>query len=221
LSPENKTYSANDILLNFTVSEQTSWEGYSLDGSVNVTTVGNQTLSSISDGSHSIIVYANDTAGNMGGSITAFFTVDTTPPNITQVVQNPPESSVLLSETVAVNATIIDNVSGLKSVNLTYAYTNDSGTLTKLVSMTNIQGNVWNATIPAFPYGTNVSYAILAEDNAGNMITSQEIGLNHQYTVTPEYPVLFVLPPLMMGSLLTAALAKRKKTTRKMQIRRT
>jgi parallel beta-helix repeat protein len=215
LSPENKTYSANDILLDFAVSEQTSWEGYSLDGSANVTTVGNQTLNSVSDGSHSIIVYANDTAGNMGGSITVFFTVDTTPPNITQVVQTPPESSVLLSETVAVNATVIDNVSGLKSVNLTYTYTNDSGTLTSLVSMTNIQGNFWNATIPAFPYGTNVTYTILAEDNAGNMITTQEKGLNHQYTVTPEYPVLFVLPPLVMGSLLTAAWAKRKKTTKK------
>lgn len=221
LSPENKTYSANNIPLNFTVSEQTSWEGYSLDGSANVTTGGNQTLNSVPDGLHSITVYGNDTAGNMGSSNTVFFKVDTTPPNITQVIQNPAENGVLPSEIVTVNVTVIDNISGVKSATLNYTYTNGSATFVELVSMTDVQGNIWNATIPAFAYGTNITYTILAEDNAGNTITTQEMGFNYQYRVTPEYQALFILPLLIMGSLLTVALAKRKSHTHKMQMLQT
>jgi parallel beta-helix repeat protein len=221
LSPENKTYSVNHIPLNFTVSEQTSWEGYSLDGSINVTAVGNQTLNSVPDGLHSITVYGNDTAGNMGSSNTVFFKVDTTPPNVTQVIQNPAENSVLPSEIVTVNVTIIDSISGVKSATLNYTYTNGSTTVVELVSMTNVQGNIWNAIIPAFAYGTNVTYTILAEDNAGNTITTQKLGFNYQYNVTPEYPALFILPFLIMGSLLTVALAKRKRHNHKMQMHQT
>lgn len=77
LSPENKTYSANDVSLTFTVSESTSWMGYSLDGQANVTVTGNKTLPVLSDGLHSLIVYANDTAGNMGASEMVYFTIET------------------------------------------------------------------------------------------------------------------------------------------------
>src|SRR5208337_2623103 len=138
LSPENQTYAVNHVLLNFTVSEQTSWEGYSLDGSVNVTTIGNQTLNNIPDGFHSIIVYCNDTAGNMGFSKTVFFTVDTTPPNITQILQNP-ENEVVPNEPVAISVVVIDNTSGVKSVNLNYTYANGSATVAKMLLMTNVQ----------------------------------------------------------------------------------
>jgi len=73
LSPENKTYS-NAVPLTFTVSETTSWIGYSLDGQANVTVAENTTLSNLSDRSHSLIVYANDTAGNTWASDTVYFT---------------------------------------------------------------------------------------------------------------------------------------------------
>jgi hypothetical protein len=72
-SPENKTYSVEDVPLTFTVSETTSWIGYSLDGQMNVTITENITLSGLSDGSHSLIVYANDTAGNVGHSDSVYF----------------------------------------------------------------------------------------------------------------------------------------------------
>jgi len=77
LSPENKTYTVNDVPLTFTVSELTSWIGYSLDGQANMTITGNTTLSGLSDGSHSLIVYAKDTAGNTGASETLYFTIET------------------------------------------------------------------------------------------------------------------------------------------------
>ena len=75
LSPENKTYNQKDLPLNFTTDQPTSWMGYSLDGKENVTLTGNTTLGELSNGSHSIIVYANDTAGNMGVSQTINFTI--------------------------------------------------------------------------------------------------------------------------------------------------
>jgi len=75
LSPENKTYTNTSISLTFTVNDSTSWIGYSLDGKVNITMTGNTTLTDLSYGVHNIIVYANDTAGNMVSSGKIFFSV--------------------------------------------------------------------------------------------------------------------------------------------------
>jgi len=82
LSPENKTYSVGSVPLTFTVDELTSWIGYSVDGQANVTTLGNKTLYGLLDGVHTLVVSANDTAGNMGTSSTVYFTVDTVAPNV-------------------------------------------------------------------------------------------------------------------------------------------
>jgi len=79
LSPENKTYLTTDVPLTFTLNKPTSWIGYSLDGQENATITGNTTLPSLPDGAHYIIIYANDTAGNMGTSNIIHFSVNTTP----------------------------------------------------------------------------------------------------------------------------------------------
>lgn len=76
LSPENVTYSSSSSLpLTFTVSSPASWMGYCLDGTANVTVGGNTTLTALSRGSHSVVVYAADTLGIMGISQLVFFTV--------------------------------------------------------------------------------------------------------------------------------------------------
>jgi hypothetical protein len=80
LSLENKTYNDNNLLLNFTTDEPTSWMGYCLDQQANVTSAENVTLTGLAEGSHSIVVYANDTAGNMSASETIIFTVDVPEP---------------------------------------------------------------------------------------------------------------------------------------------
>jgi hypothetical protein len=82
-SPLNKSYSEQRIRLNFTVDESTSWIGYSLDGNDNITITGNSSLYSLPDGSYSIVIYTNDTAGNMGISETVWFTIDSGEPYIT------------------------------------------------------------------------------------------------------------------------------------------
>jgi len=66
---------SGDKMLSFTVGKETSWLGYSLDNQANVTISGNTTITGLSEGSHSLIVYANSTAGNMGASQTVNFAV--------------------------------------------------------------------------------------------------------------------------------------------------
>lgn len=77
LSIMNKTYNQQTTPLSFNVDENTSWIAYNLDNQGNETIQGNMTLTGLSDGSHSIVIYANDTAGNMGKSNIVFFTVNT------------------------------------------------------------------------------------------------------------------------------------------------
>ena len=79
------------IPLNFTLDEFASWMGYSLDAQANVTLSGNTTITGVSGGVHRIVVYANDTAGNMGKSEFSFI-VDTATPYLSpspSLTQNP------------------------------------------------------------------------------------------------------------------------------------
>ena len=92
LSPENKTYyipPPGEIIiaiypppspqicipLNFTVDEMTSWIGYSLNGQANVTVFRNTTLVGLLPGTYCMIIYGNDTYGNMGSSENVYFAV--------------------------------------------------------------------------------------------------------------------------------------------------
>ncbi len=74
-SPENVTYKMESIPLIFTVNERTSWMGYSLNNVENVSIAGNTTVADLVDGLYSIIVYANDTSGNVGPSEEVYFTI--------------------------------------------------------------------------------------------------------------------------------------------------
>src|SRR3972149_3438255 len=81
-SPENKTYAVSNVSLAFTVSEPTSWIGYSLDGQTNASIAGNTILTGLSDGMHSLTVYANDSFGNTGVSEVVPFAIDTSAPSV-------------------------------------------------------------------------------------------------------------------------------------------
>jgi len=78
-SPTNQTYTTDYVILAFTVDENISWMGYSLDWQDNVSiTETATTLTGLTDGSHSLIVYAKDDSENVGTSETIFFTVNVT-----------------------------------------------------------------------------------------------------------------------------------------------
>jgi hypothetical protein len=95
ISPENKNYNSSSISLVFAVDEPIVWAGYSLDGRENVTFSGNTTISELSNGLHSLIVFANDTFGNMGASEIVSFTV---------AVPEPFPTTPLIGSVVAVAA---------------------------------------------------------------------------------------------------------------------
>jgi hypothetical protein len=92
LSIENRTYRQTALPLNFTVDKSASWIGYSLDNQLNVTLSGNETVSNFVAGYHSLVVYANDTEGNMGKSDAVFFTIET---------QSSPSLTARLSESAS------------------------------------------------------------------------------------------------------------------------
>jgi hypothetical protein len=75
LSIANKTYNDQNVPLSFNLNENASWIAYDLDNHGNTTLQGNTTLTRLSIGSHSIVVYANDTLGNMGKSEMVYFTI--------------------------------------------------------------------------------------------------------------------------------------------------
>ena len=65
LSPENTSYNTTAINLDYTINELTDWIGYSLNGANNVTIMGSLTFNA-SEGLNDLVVYARDTAGNIG-----------------------------------------------------------------------------------------------------------------------------------------------------------
>ena len=207
LSPENRTYNVGNIPLDFEVDRTASWMGYRLDGQPNVTITGNATLTSLHDGLHSLIVYANDTFDNMGASNMVSFVIDTTPPNITDVLQTPSTNNVGPQDTVRISAIVSDAMSMVEQVILNY--TSGNGTWTA-VTMINLEGDTWNASIPAFPYGTYANYTIAAEDSANNSITTEEaLGYQYQYYVIPEFPSPLI-PSLFMAVILLVVMIRRR-----------
>ena len=209
ISPENMTYSTSTVPLTFNVDEATVWIGYSLDGQMNETITGNITLPALPDDTYHIDVFANDTYGNMGKSSTVHFTIDTTEPNITNVYQDP-STNVLPDDVVRINVTVTD-VGGINRVQLNYTYVNSTGTWNSIANMTNLAGDIWNATIPALQYGTNVTYVILAEDNAGNLITTEQLGYTYEYQVVPEFSTLPILVIFTTTTLLLAIMLQKKR----------
>jgi len=153
-SPTNQTYAATTVALNFTVDEATSWRGYSLDGLANVTS-GNTTLTSLLDGMHYVVVYANDTWGNMGASGTVYFTVDTAPPTV----------SILSPENKTHPVNILPLTFTVDETTTWIGYSLDS------------QANVTitgNTTLPVLSEGLH-SVVVYANDTAGNMGASDTI----------------------------------------------
>ena len=177
-----------------------------MDGQLNSTDPGNTTLTGLADGAHQLIIYANYTGSYMGETVTVNFTVDTTPPNITDVSQLPFENNGTLGDGVRVNATVTDASSGVEWVALNYT---DGNGIWVFSEMTNLEGNIWNGTLPAFPHGTNLTYIIIAEDKVQNPITTEELfGNPNQYEILPEFPSWIILPLFIITALFVIVIKK-------------
>ena len=79
-SPTNQVYNTKQLALNFTVDQQVLWTAYSLDGGANKTAFSKITLSSLTNGTHTVTVYAGQLPGGAAGSASVNFTVSTSTP---------------------------------------------------------------------------------------------------------------------------------------------
>ena len=154
----NTTYSTNSVDLNYSVTEPTIWQGYSLDGAGNITLSGNTTLTGLIDGVHILVVYANDTSGNMNSSKVSF-TIDNMAPVINSVMLN--------NSTPNTNDAILVTVNATDNVGVT-------GVVANGASLTNQGGNIWNGTITALAgtHSVNVSASDAASNTGWNNSTS-------------------------------------------------
>ncbi len=104
-SPENKTYS--DVYLSYNINKGVDWIGYSIDNQSNVTITEETKLFGLSQGPHTIMLYANDSQGNMGSSSPVYFSLDSLPPSIMILIpQNQSYSSTDMQLTFIVNKTV-------------------------------------------------------------------------------------------------------------------
>jgi N-acetylneuraminic acid mutarotase len=188
-SPENKTYSK--VNLAFTINRGAAWIGYSLDNQANVTVKEgtNSTLPDLSQGSHSIILYANDSQGNMGCSNIVYFSVDTIPPVIKILVpQNQTYGSTDAELTFTVNE---------ETKELSYS-------LDGQVNIT-IIGNV---TLPALTDGSH-RLTIYATDEVGNADSTTV------YFSISSFPFVTVVAAVVIIIIVSASgylFYKRRKT---------
>jgi hypothetical protein len=89
-SPKNETYETKDVPVEFTTNFEDLSLSYSLDNQAKVTATGNITLTALTSGSHSLAIYGNDTAGNVGKSEPVFFAVNTQPsPSLAETTMEP------------------------------------------------------------------------------------------------------------------------------------
>lgn len=81
LSPSNQTYRGNSVQVTVSTNRQADWCGRSLDGGSNTTmtetsaTQWDETLT-LDEGVYNVIVYCNDTGGNMAATSRVYFTVN-------------------------------------------------------------------------------------------------------------------------------------------------
>jgi hypothetical protein len=101
-----ETYNTPKIQLNFTVSEPASWLGYSLDDAAPVTIARNTTLYDLSDGTHTIVVHAEDTTGSTGASMPVTFKVETQTADQHTEPQTAPFSNTWIASSIAASAAI-------------------------------------------------------------------------------------------------------------------
>ena len=80
LSPLSQTYNESSVPLLFILDKPANWTGYSLDGFQNITVTGNATLTGLSDGNHSFVIYGNNSYGKIGTSETVHFVVNSPTP---------------------------------------------------------------------------------------------------------------------------------------------
>jgi N-acetylneuraminic acid mutarotase len=189
VSPESMAYNVSSIPVVFTATKAIDWSGYSLDSLANVTLGEDAALTELPEGNHSVVVYANDTFGNMGASSAVYFSVDTVSPTILVLS---PENKVYSTNEVQLNFTTDEPVSWL-------AYTldgEDNVITSKNITLAGLTNGAHNLTV-------------YATDMVGNMGFSATV----HFSIEP-FPIITVVAATTSAIIVVLAsylVFKRKK----------
>ncbi len=186
-SPENKTY--QQVSLTFTVNRGVAWMGYSLDNQANVTVTSETKLVGLSQGTHQITMYANDSSGNMGTSNMVYFSIDSKAPTI--VIISPTNQSY--------DSTDVQLLFSTDEINATLAYSLDGQASEPVIG---------NMTLVALSNGAH-RITIYATDTIGN------IGEETVYFDIAPFPWLLVIAISAIAIIVVALgyiFVKRKKS---------
>ena len=112
-SPQNITYSTTNITFNYTVSEAPSSCKYELNGANTTIACTNSTFIA-QQGLNQIIIYVNDSAGNLGNSSRVFFTADSIYPVISLVSPTDPDNALVNRSYTYVNASLSENADWIR-----------------------------------------------------------------------------------------------------------
>jgi hypothetical protein len=165
-SPQNTSYATATVELNVSADEAVVTWLYSLNGVANISFTPNTTITA-SEGPNSIVVWANDTAGNLNSS-SVYFTVDT-----------PPSISIASPQNTTYTAALIDlNVSADRAV-VTWLYSLNGAANISFTPNTTITG----------AEGSN-NLRVWANDSTGNWGTSTVY-----FTVDTTPPTIAVTSP--------------------------
>jgi len=210
LSPQNKTYPVRTVPLNFTVDKPTSWIGYSLDNHANVTITGNTTLTSLSEGQHNIIVYANDTSNNMGSSSRIHFTILSPVHDVAVTSVVPSVTEAYQGNVINIDVTVKNNGTEHETFNVTAYYNNTNIGTKNDVSLNPsfTETLTFNWDTSSIPLG---SYTLKAEacqvPNETN--TSNNVKINGQVLIQEAPPTQFKLTVNVVDNTATPILSAR------------
>jgi len=199
---ENALLNTSEVQVVWTGSDNFAIDHYEvrIDGGGWISAGGSTTytFSGLSDGSHTVVVRAYDTAGYVAEA-SATFTVDTTPPVIT--VQSPENGSSLHTTYATVEWTAADTVSEVEG----YWLQVDGGEWVYV-------GAATYYTFTSLAYGEHV-VAIKAVDSAGNVAIAYVY-----FTIVQPVPWLLLTLLLTTAAVVAAAailLYRRRRRTEK------
>jgi hypothetical protein len=188
---ENKTYPFANLSANFNVDKAVMWTGYCIDKEN--TTISdwwntaasarsfNFTLIGLTEGSHTLVAYAEDTFGNIGTSDNVNFVVDTTAPNVTIVSI---ENKTYDSANVPLNFAVNESLSRI-------AYSLDGK------ANASISGN---STLTGLPNGVH-NVTVYSWDEAGNVAVSETMA----FSVAVSFPTLLVADISAVATIIVVA----------------
>ncbi len=190
LSPANTTYSTTSLPLQVYANEPISSWLYSLDG-VNTSFTPNTTLQNLTQGVHTLVVYATDASGNTG-SASVVFTVlppDTTPPTVTFVSPTPANGSLVNTSHILINITLSEAPDTVLLIWNGTAYSMHCSGLSCYLNLTGLADGYY-------------TYAVYANDSAGNSYTTPLRWLSVSLPDTTP-PLITLITPVNGSTLHT------------------